>query len=73
MYRLIKISLIICLFSLIIFVQGCSKTIDYSKSTTTWGDVNQKFGELEQQRVNTLEALKNKTSSLNNNKYQFSE
>ena len=46
-------------------IEGCSQTIDYSKSSTTWGDVNQKFMELEQQRANALEVLKNKTYSSN--------
>ena len=59
---MIKFSLIICLFSLMILFQGCSKTTDYSDSSKTWGDVNQKFVELEQQRKNTLQTLKNKSS-----------
>ena len=62
MFRFIKLSLLICLFSLVILLEGCSKVTDYSSSNTTWGDVNQKFIELEQQRKDTLQTLKNKSS-----------
>ena len=63
MFRFVKLSLVVCLLSLILLFEGCSKATDYSSSNTTWGDVNQKFIELEQQRKDTLQTLKNKSSA----------
>lgn len=65
MYRLLKLILVIYFFSSTLLFGGCSKNTNYSNSSTTWGDVNREFIKLEQQRENTLDVLRNKTSISN--------
>lgn len=57
MRRLIIFSFALCMLFFVVLLSGCSP-----KTHITWVDVNQKFIELEQERVGTLEALKDKPS-----------
>jgi len=65
MRRLRGVGFALCMLCLVVILSGCSgasEATDYSASIITWGDVNRKFIELEQERVTTMEALKDKPS-----------
>jgi hypothetical protein len=57
-----KLGLTLCILCLSIFLLSCGGQKDYSNSKTTWSDVTKKFTELEKEKTNMMEALKNKPS-----------
>lgn len=60
MHYVNKFSLAFCLLFLVFLLSGCFRTNSYSNSKTSWGDVTNKFIELEQEQADIMEILQGK-------------